>query len=713
MTAACKMAAHPIADLARAKWRSSGLTDDHARTLGLRPLTREEVQATLGTSDPRPCGVLIPYFDLDGKPTDFFRIRYLENPLGFEGLVEKPQRYVQRGKTLNEVYLPPLLDCPWSEIAEDTNETIYISEGEFKAAAGCSVGLATIGLGGVDLFRATKRGIELLPQLAAIKWENRNVVIVYDSDAATNPNIVRAQNQLAMVLAAKGAMPAVASLPAAPDGSKQGLDDFLVAHGADALEAILRDAPVWNAAVALHEMNEDVLYVMEPPAVLVRDTGRLVDGAKFREMFANRSFRERDGEKTRTVSTPKRWLEWEHRFSVSGMTYAPGRPQFVDGTWNLWPGWGIEPAEGPYQWWLDHLGKLTDPEPPMFHHLLCRFAWMLQHPSEAGYGIFVFSTEKGTGKSSLVFPFTGSDREKITGIFGKNAAILESQHLKGSFNGRLAKKQFILGEEILGDERRERRAYADRLKNFISNPTITINEKFVPAYDVPNLVNYYLTSQHDDGALLETGDRRWAVLHPPEKRLDRAYSSRYFEAMKDPRNIAGLFHHLLSLDIPAYAKRHGISFDREDPPHSRAKLEVIEASQTRLEHWAADLRTHPADVLARVRNLPFTPEQIAKAPLWRLEDLQRVWHEAAPDERNKLDAHTFGRWLKKAGIAAVNKGEKVRPRGGKEFRGVLPFKLYAVRDREAWEGTTEADCWRRWASDFPDILARVKAGARS
>lgn len=142
-------------ELAQAKWRSSGISDKAAQRLKLSALSEGEAEA-LGSNFYPVRSLLFPYFDLNGKRTKFYRVRYLETLPGFQGQVKKPQRYAQPTGTLNEVYLPPLLD--WSRTAPNTDRMVLITEGELKAAAGCAAGYATVGLGGVDVWRATKIG---------------------------------------------------------------------------------------------------------------------------------------------------------------------------------------------------------------------------------------------------------------------------------------------------------------------------------------------------------------------------------------------------------------------------------------------------------------------------------------------------------------------------------------------------------------------------
>jgi len=63
-------------------------------------------------------------------------------------------------------------------------------------------------------------------------WEDvrlwgRSVCVIFDSDVATNPKVQTALERLVGFLRDRGARVGVAYLPDAPDGGKQGVDDFL------------------------------------------------------------------------------------------------------------------------------------------------------------------------------------------------------------------------------------------------------------------------------------------------------------------------------------------------------------------------------------------------------------------------------------------------------------------------------------------------------
>ena len=62
-----------LADLAR-----SGLTATDAKKAGYQPLTEDEVFERTGQ---RRLGYLIPYYDINGKDTGYWRVRFTTDPV--------------------------------------------------------------------------------------------------------------------------------------------------------------------------------------------------------------------------------------------------------------------------------------------------------------------------------------------------------------------------------------------------------------------------------------------------------------------------------------------------------------------------------------------------------------------------------------------------------------------------------------------------------
>lgn len=645
---------HPLYEKAKAKWESSGLKESHALDLKLRPLTGEEV-AALGDNFHPVGSLLIPYFDFKGKTTDFFRIRYLDPLPGFAGLVEKPQRYAQRKGTLNEVYYPPL-NVEWEDVIEDPNVPIYITEGELKAAAGCAAGLATLGLGGVDVWRSTKRMLPMLPSLKEINWKNRQVVIVFDSDAAHKPDVMRAQRVLAQELLAQGAAPSVASLPPGPEGQKQGLDDFLVREGPEALLGVVRDAPLFPEADALWGLNEEVLYVRDPGIVIVKDTGQRLEPNRFvSHAFANRHY----VEITMKNGTPiakkrplaRRWVEWEARAEVERVVYEPGKPRLHEGTWNVWPGWGCEPKKGDvslWKWLLDHLfGR--EVEARAWFERWC--AYPIQYPGTKLYtSSLLWGVQQGTGKSLLAY--------LLAAIYGRNAVEIDNEALRASFNDWAENRQFVIGDEITaGDARIDK----DKLKQMVTRKDISINQKFMPVFRIRDCINYLFTSNSPDALFVEDQDRRYFIHEVTAGRGERAFYERC-DAWLHGDGPSHLFHHLLNLDLKDFNPR-------ESAPMTAAKKNMIVVGKSDVGMWCHQLKEDAAYVLR-----PLGEEIAAECDLYTPSQLLKAYD---PNGIKRVTAPGMSRELVRSGFRQLNGGSPVRTK-----LGVL--RIYAIRNADRW-----------------------------
>jgi hypothetical protein len=154
----------------------------------------------------------------------------------------KPIKYESpRGKP-NRAYFPPGI----AEALPQQHKFLLVTEGEKKAAKAMQEGFPAIGLVGVWGWQQKRQSKdeprELIPDLAGIDWEGRHVYLCYDSDLTEKKDVRWAEWHLAETLKAKGATVQVVRLSAGPDGAKVGLDDFLVARGADAFAELLATA---------------------------------------------------------------------------------------------------------------------------------------------------------------------------------------------------------------------------------------------------------------------------------------------------------------------------------------------------------------------------------------------------------------------------------------------------------------------------------------
>lgn len=223
---------HHLADL-----HSSALTDETIERLGFHSGTAEEVREILGfAAGP---GLVIPYPQHDDMRT-FARVKP-DEPLVIDG---KSAKYLSpKGGGLC-AYIPPST----LEALGAPETRLLLTEGEKKAASADQSSLACIGLGGIWGFR--DRGHLFLPELDALSWDGRPVVIVPDSDMATNDQVRDAVWELGYLLYTRGALVSVVTIPPTESGAKQGIDDLLVAQGRESfLELLANAAPFADWAI--------------------------------------------------------------------------------------------------------------------------------------------------------------------------------------------------------------------------------------------------------------------------------------------------------------------------------------------------------------------------------------------------------------------------------------------------------------------------------
>jgi len=152
-------------------------------------------------------------------------------------------------------YLPPNVRAV---VLADKSIPLIFTEGALKALALASHGYHAIALVGVWNFGRPREKddngenigpIELHNDLACITIDGRTIILIFDSDTVTNESVKAAELTLAKLLLERGAIVKIGQLPSEEDGSKNGVDDYLVRHGKDALDKIIADAKTPAATV--------------------------------------------------------------------------------------------------------------------------------------------------------------------------------------------------------------------------------------------------------------------------------------------------------------------------------------------------------------------------------------------------------------------------------------------------------------------------------
>ncbi|KZR67722.1 DUF3854 domain-containing protein [Prochlorococcus sp. MIT 1303] len=167
----------------------------------------------------------------EGKP--FFRFKPHQGQL--KG--ENPPKYVSPKGGGCRPYFSTLM--PANSLAD--GKPLRITEGEKKTDCLNHYGLPTIGISGVDAW--TDKRVEprqFIPELETINWSGRDVFLVFDSDVTIKDSVRASLYRLTDALSERGAQVFVVLLPCELNGDKNGVDDFIYRHGADAYRALER-----------------------------------------------------------------------------------------------------------------------------------------------------------------------------------------------------------------------------------------------------------------------------------------------------------------------------------------------------------------------------------------------------------------------------------------------------------------------------------------
>jgi hypothetical protein len=690
--------------LAKDKLASSGLTPIDAKLLGIVWHTAAETVSITPTAWPLP-SLHLPYFTPNSAHTPlssapgalaFYRIRCLREPVPMPADFAK---YLQSNDSGCCAYFPRNID--WDGVIHDVSVDLIITEGELKAAKAAIEGFTAIGLGGVNSFKANRLGhMEFLPELGVFKWVWRRVTLIYDSDVMTNPRVCAALNDIGEALVDRGAVPRMVILPPKDDGSKMGLDDFLVEHGAERLKRMIEnDSMHVTIAKTLHDLNRDYAYVLSMGERIIRQgIGYLISPSAMKATITAKVLENHitpGGVRSeKKMNAAAKWLTWPIRQDVQRLDYLPGaepqaivpdpyprHPRSYPLVYNTWTGWGTEPKKGsvaPFTKLYDHL--FTGATDAFKHRVLQWLAYPIQHPGTKLFtSLVIYGREQGTGKSLIGY--------SVGRIYGKNFTEISQADLGSAHNEWAINRQFVMGDDVTGSDKRQD---LDMLKKMITQKEIRINPKNVPAYTVLDPINYTWTSNHADAFFLEDNDRRFDVHEVTVAPLPRAFYVGYMKWL-DGEGANALHHYLLNYDLTG--------FDAQGPAMSTPAKEAMKrAGRTELGNWVRDLLAEPDGMLVMKGGAPMIGDLFTTANLMGL-----FTNHVGEDEARRMNTKRMSMELNRAGCSLVNGGTQVRLKGvpGRE-------RYYAIRNRAKWDKATLEQIQAHLQGEDKPVLPKKK-----
>jgi hypothetical protein len=229
------------------------------------------------------------------------------------------------------------------------------------------------------------------------------------------------------------------------------------------------------------------------------------------------------------------WLQSPERHEYDGIAFHPGVSD-VGRHFNLFQGWGVKPVAGDCSLVLAHLRDvISGGDEGMFDYIVQWLANIVQQPREKPGTALALGSGQGTGKGAIA--------RYLRPVFGRHFLQLAgSDLLLGRFNDFIAGKLLVYADEAAwpGDKRG-----VDKLKSYITEERVSVDRKFIPAFEIDNYVRFIFATNRDHAAPAELDDRRYVVPTMDESRRgDEAYW-KALEAERKSGGPAALLHHLL------------------------------------------------------------------------------------------------------------------------------------------------------------------------
>src|SRR5665647_3225343 len=205
----------------------------------------------------------------------------------------------------------------------------------------------------------------------------------------------------------------------------------------------------------------------------------LVAYEKIRQKLANTHVKAFRNDKMKDMTHAEAWMSSPARLGFEDLVFSPGDGKVVDGSINLWRGWGVESKAGDVSLWNELLDHIFNGDNEMRQWFECWVAYPIQNPGiKLNTAVVFWSSQQGVGKTLI--------GETVGKIYGKHFSVISATELHSAFNNWARDCQFVLGEE---NSSADHRADANKLKHLITGGTVFVNEKYQPALEMKNRVN--------------------------------------------------------------------------------------------------------------------------------------------------------------------------------------------------------------------------------
>ena len=312
-------------------------------------------------------------------------------------------------------------------------------------------------------------------------------------------------------------------------GEQMALDDFYL----ETLKAMNKEHGVIAIGGKCHILNEVIDPTFNKPDIT------LSSPTDFRNFYANQKIQD-PNKPEKEITKAQWWFEHPDRRQYKGITFDPSNKTGPD-YYNLWRGLGVEPVAGDWSLFRELIfDVIAGGKQSIYEWVVAWLARIVQDPGGQRPGTaIVLRGKQGTGKG--VFANTFGQ------ILGRHfLQIAQASQITGRFNHHLKDAVLVFVDEGFwaGDKQGE-----GAIKNMITEPFITLEQKGKDLIRVPNHVNLVMASNNDWVIPAGLEERRFFVLDVSDKhQQDKPFFKALVNQMENG-GVEAMLYDLLRLDI--------------------------------------------------------------------------------------------------------------------------------------------------------------------
>ena len=293
----------------------------------------------------------------------------------------------------------------------------------------------------------------------------------------------------------------------------------------------------------ISNMNLECMYHTKSQDIIIvhKDYYFRAKKANAKDYYSKFTFtvKDQDGEDV-SINPFNLWISNIDRRDITDIIFDPSGKQ-CESKYNIWKGYKYQHTgeynEENIKLFVNHIRDIIcNGDEELCEYVLNWFAQIIQTPhKKTKVGLVWRSEAEGVGKNLIL--------NLIKDIIGSEYYYSTSnlEHLIGNFNADAEAKILINMNECLwgGDKKKE-----GRLKEFITEPTLTINQKGVKTYNIDNYANVCITTNSDWIIGINKNDRRWQMIECSETKHGKNYYNKLANT-----NIQDLTNFLYSRDL--------------------------------------------------------------------------------------------------------------------------------------------------------------------